>query len=145
MYAQLIQVGDGSQGIFTMSDAVLAESLKTLSFLLFKHFGQKTILLIDEYDVPLDKGFQAGYYDEILSNVESGEGFGDILIETPERIGVVIEVKYAEGANLDRACQEALAQITRNHYEAYLKEDGMKTIVRYGIAFHKKHCQVVMG
>lgn len=427
MYAQLIQVGDGSQGIFTMSDAVLAESLKTLSFLLFKHFGQKTILLIDEYDVPLDKGFQAGYYDEILSlvrnflgnglktneylqfavltgclriskesiftglnnlnvmsvtdeafdeyfgftdkevqkllnyydlesayetmkqwydgysfgnvsiycpwdvikycqallvnkeaipenywantsgnamvrrfidkanqqtrneiecliagetitktlnmeltyneldstienlwsvlfttgyltkqgrvggntyqlaipnreirslfisqirewfkettrsdtsriekfcsafpkgdaavieellndylwesisirdtavkkerkenfyhglllgllqyedhwliksNVESGEGFGDILIETPERIGVVIEVKHAEGANLDGACQEALAQIARNHYEAYLKEDGMKTIVRYGIAFYKKHCQVVMG
>lgn len=38
-----------------------------LSQLLYKHFGQKTVILIDEYDVPLDKAFQNGYYKEMVS------------------------------------------------------------------------------
>ena len=67
MYSQLIEVGNEEQAIFSMSDAALADSLRTLSQILSKHYGQKTILLIDEYDVPLDKAFQAGYYDEMAS------------------------------------------------------------------------------
>lgn len=43
------------------------DSLKMLSSLLYKHYGQKVILLIDEYDVPLDKAFQHGYYEEMVS------------------------------------------------------------------------------
>lgn len=43
------------------------ESLKTLSALLYQYYSQKVILLIDEYDVPLDKAFQHGYYDEMVS------------------------------------------------------------------------------
>ncbi|MDO4175566.1 MAG: AAA family ATPase, partial [Eubacteriales bacterium] len=43
------------------------ESLKMLSSLLYQHYGQKVILLIDEYDVPLDKAFQHGYYEEMVS------------------------------------------------------------------------------
>lgn len=43
------------------------QSLKMLSSLLYQHYGQKVILLIDEYDVPLDKAFQHGYYDEMLA------------------------------------------------------------------------------
>ena len=39
--------------------------------LLEKHYGQKVILLIDEYDVPLDKAFQAGYYDEMVSLIRN--------------------------------------------------------------------------
>ena len=50
-----------------MTEKVAVASLKTLSQLLSRHFGQKVILLIDEYDVPLDKAFQSGYYDEMLS------------------------------------------------------------------------------
>ena len=42
-----------------------------LSQLLEKHFGQKVILLIDEYDVPLDKAFQTGYYDEMVSLIRN--------------------------------------------------------------------------
>lgn len=44
-----------------MTEGMAAASLQTLSRLLEKHYGQKVILLIDEYDVPLDKAFQAGY------------------------------------------------------------------------------------
>lgn len=81
----------------------------------------------------------------IKSNAESGEGFSDILIETRNRIGVVIEVKYAGDDNLDKWCKKALDQIERNHYDARLVEDGMKSVVKYGIAFYKKHCRVLLG
>lgn len=50
-----------------MSDGVLEDSLRILTSLLQKHYNQKVILLIDEYDVPLDKAQQFGYYDEMLS------------------------------------------------------------------------------
>lgn len=49
-------------GVFTMPDELLKDSLQLLSQLLQKHFGQKVILLLDEYDVPLDKAYQSGYY-----------------------------------------------------------------------------------
>jgi hypothetical protein len=80
----------------------------------------------------------------VMSNVESGEGYSDILVEVPEgRTGVVIELKYAEGDRLEEGCTEALDQIERMQYNAHLKSDGMQTIVKYGIACFKKHCKVV--
>jgi hypothetical protein len=79
----------------------------------------------------------------IKSNEESGIGYSDILIETPDSIGIVIELKYAENGGLESQCMEALAQIEENQYEARLMEDGMETILKYGIAFYKKKCKVV--
>ena len=70
-YARLIKIGSGADGIYAMSEDVAAASLKTLSHLLSRHYGQKVILLIDEYDVPLDKAFQGGYYDRMVSLVRS--------------------------------------------------------------------------
>jgi hypothetical protein len=82
----------------------------------------------------------------VMSNVESGEGYSDILVEVPEsRTGVVVELKYAEGNRLEEACTGALDQIERMQYNAHLKSDGMQTIVKYGIACFKKHCKVVRG
>lgn len=63
-YRAIIQMNE--QGVFTMDDACLKDSLQTLSHLLYKHYGQRTILLIDEYDVPLDKAYQSGYYDDMV-------------------------------------------------------------------------------
>lgn len=54
-------------GKYSMDVDVLISSLQTLSQLLYKHYDQKVIILIDEYDVPLDKAFQHGYYQEIVS------------------------------------------------------------------------------
>ena len=71
LYEQLIETGTSQGGIFAMSGEALAASLKTLSMLLAKHYGRKVIILIDEYDVPLDKAFQAGYYDEMVSLLRS--------------------------------------------------------------------------
>lgn len=82
----------------------------------------------------------------VMSNAESGEGYSDILIETPNRIGVVIEVKYAESDDkLEESCKEALRQIEEKQYTARLKADGMRTIFVYGIACFKKHCKVAVG
>ena len=70
-YAQLTKVGSAQGGVYTMTENIAAASLKTLSRLLHKHYGQKVILLIDEYDVPLDKAFQAGYYDEMVNLIRN--------------------------------------------------------------------------
>ena len=45
----------------------ILDSLKTFSSLLYQHYGQKVVLLIDEYDVPLDKAFHHGYYREMVA------------------------------------------------------------------------------
>ena len=48
-------------------DDNIEDSIRMLSKLLYKHYGQKAVILIDEYDVPLDKAFQNGYYKEMVS------------------------------------------------------------------------------
>ena len=60
-----------ADGRYQMSDDVLYGSLQTLSELLYKHFNQKTVILIDEYDVPLDKAFQHGYYREMVALIRA--------------------------------------------------------------------------
>ena len=54
-------------GSFVFNKDKLISSLQLLSQLLYKHYGQKAVILIDEYDVPLDKAFQNGYYKEMVS------------------------------------------------------------------------------
>ena len=81
----------------------------------------------------------------VKSNAETGEGYSDISIHTPERTGIVIELKYAEDGNLERACGEALKQIEEKKYAEGLKRRGMKKILRYGIAFYEKECMVEMA
>ena len=54
-------------GKYSMDEDMLVSSLQTLSQLLCRHYGQKAIILMDEYDVPLDKAFQHGYYKEMVS------------------------------------------------------------------------------
>ncbi len=73
-YASLVHMENGA---YVLERSVLISSLKTLSELLYKHFGQKVIILIDEYDVPLDKAFQNGYYDEMVSLIRGL--FGEAL------------------------------------------------------------------
>ena len=53
--------------ILTGNEKNIENSLKTLSRLLYKHYGKKVVILIDEYDVPLDKAYQNGYYHEMVS------------------------------------------------------------------------------
>lgn len=68
-FAKLIELDD--KGTYSMSDEMLAKSLLLLSRLLEKHYGKKTIILIDEYDVPLDKAYQSGYYDAMVNFIRT--------------------------------------------------------------------------
>ena len=81
----------------------------------------------------------------VRSNAETGIGYSDISVATPERLGIVIELKYAEDGNLEAACAKALAQIDEKKYAEGLRRRGMKTILKYGIAFWEKECMVVPG
>lgn len=81
----------------------------------------------------------------VQSNAETGRGYSDISIRTPERIGIVIELKYAHDGDLQKACAEALSQIEEKKYAVGLQREGMKKIVKYGIAFCEKECMVVTG
>ena len=67
MYRQLVKIGGDGEGYFVMEDSTLEGSLCVLTRLLHKHYGQKAILLIDEYDVPLAKAFDYGYYDQMVT------------------------------------------------------------------------------
>ena len=53
--------------MLTGTDENINDSLRKLSQLLYKHYGKKVVILIDEYDVPLDKAYQNGYYHEMVS------------------------------------------------------------------------------
>ncbi len=80
----------------------------------------------------------------IRSNRESVDGYSDIMIETEDmEKGIIIEIKYAEDGNLQKACEKALAQIENSHYEEELKDEGIQEVLRYGIAFYKKRCKVM--
>ena len=82
----------------------------------------------------------------IQSNIESGDGFVDILIE-PENpdAGIIIELKYAQTyAGLEKACQKAMNQIRGLRYDERLRNEDRNDILAYGIAFCKKKCKVVV-
>ena len=68
-FAKLIELNE--EGDFAMSEGLLENSLLLLSRFLQKHYGQNTVILIDEYDVPLDKAYQAGYYDAMVELVRN--------------------------------------------------------------------------
>lgn len=82
----------------------------------------------------------------VSSNKESGDGYSDILVETDDgETGIILELKYAEDGKLDVCCQEALEQIDVKHYEEELLDEGVAHILKYGIAFYKKRCRVMVA
>ena len=78
----------------------------------------------------------------VKSNVEAGEGFADIIVETDDPdAGIVVELKYTKNFDeLKAASQKALDQIRDRRYQEYLLNDERKNIRLYGIAFCKKRC-----
>lgn len=78
----------------------------------------------------------------VKSNIEAGEGFADIIVETDDPdAGIVVELKYTKNfSDMKVACQKALTQIKDRRYQEYLLNDDRKDIRLYGIAFCKKRC-----
>lgn len=78
----------------------------------------------------------------VKSNIEAGDGFADIIVETDDPdAGIVVELKYTKNfSDMKVACQKALTQIKDRRYQEYLLNDDRKDIRLYGIAFCKKRC-----
>ncbi len=55
----------------------------------------------------------------------------------------MIELKYDK--NLNQGCKDALSQIEEKRYAEELQNEGMETILKYGISCYKKTCRVVLG
>ena len=82
----------------------------------------------------------------VSSSRESGDGYSDIIVETDDgETGLILELKYAEDGDLEGACRKALQQIGVKHYEEALMEEGVDHILKYGIAFYKKRCRVMLA
>ena len=81
----------------------------------------------------------------VSSNVETGKGRSDIIVERKDRkIGFVVEVKdVKDEIKLDAACETAMKQIEEKDYTAVLRRYRVKEIWTYGIAFWEKECRVV--
>ena len=88
-------------------------------------------------------GLLAGKSDWLgRSNVEAGEGFADIIVETDDLDdGVIVELKYVQ--TMEKSCAKALAQIRAKRYADCLHNNGREKVLLYGIAFCKKRCRVV--
>lgn len=124
-----------------------------------EHFNSYLRRTISIRDTSAQKGKKENFYHGILlgllshredwiisSNAESGDGYSDILVEIEEdKIGIVIEIKYPDSGNLDSGCRKALEQIEKMGYETRLRQDGFKTIIKYGIACAKKECKVMVA
>ena len=78
----------------------------------------------------------------VKSNVEAGEGFADIIVETDDPdAGIVAELKYTKNFDdMKMTCQKAIDQIRDRRYQEYLLNDDRKDILLYGITFCKKRC-----
>ncbi len=122
---------------------------------LFTEYMRKTISIRDTFvQKPTKENFYhglllgiLGFKEDwaVLSNREAGDGFSDILIQIEDAdIGIVIEVKYADDGNLEKECAKAMEQIIDTRYVEALAQEGVHTILKYGIACYKKQCKVVL-
>ena len=147
-------VKDDGKTVSDLCDALLNQNPEKVE-LIFTEYMKKTISIRDTFaQKPTKENFYHGLLLGILgfkenwsvmSNRESGDGFGDILIRIEdEDVGIVIEVKYADDGNLQGECEKALQQIIDIRYTEALEEEGIHTIIKYGIACYRKKCKVLM-
>lgn len=147
-------VKDDGKTVSNLCDALLNQNPEKVE-LIFTEYMKKTISIRDTFaQKPTKENFYHGLLLGILgfkenwsvmSNRESGDGFGDILIRIEdEDVGIVIEVKYADDGNLQGECEKALQQIIDIRYTEALEQEGIHTIIKYGIACYRKKCKVLM-
>ena len=147
-------VKDDGKTVSDLCDALLNQNPEKVE-LIFTEYMKKTISIRDTFaQKPTKENFYHGLLLGILgfkenwsvmSNRKSGDGFGDILIRIEdEDVGIVIEVKYADDGNLQGECEKALQQIIDIRYTEVLEQEGIHTIIKYGIACYRKKCKVLM-
>lgn len=126
--------------MLTGTDENIEDSIRKLSQLLYKHHGKKAVIIIDEYDVPLDKAYQNGYYREMVSLIRGL--FGQAL-----KTNDYLQFAFLTGCL--RVSKESIFTGLNNFKVLSivdkLKQDGMRNFIKYGIACFKKDCRVVIA
>ena len=139
-YAQLTEVGSSQGGIYTMTEKIAESSLQTLSILLSRHYGQKVILLIDEYDVPLDKAFQGGYYDEMVNLIRNLLGNA---LKTNDRLYVAVLTgclrisKESIFTGLNNPKVHTISDLRYDEYFGFTNADVDEILKFYGLSSYK--------
>ena len=82
-------------------------------------------------------------FKNVCSNMESGNAYSDItVLDKASKTVAILELKYADSDSvevMERACEQALAQIEDKQYEApFVRARLAKTVLKYGISFNKK-------
>ena len=139
-YARPDKNRSGEDGIYAMTDNVATASLQTLSRLLARHYGKKVILLIDEYDVPLDKAFQAGYYDEMVSFIRSL--LGNVLKTNDSLYYAVLTVAYGFPrkvcfTGLNNLKVHTISDVRYDEYFGLTNADVDELLEFYGLSSYK--------
>ena len=140
LYQRLIKIGTTSEAVYDITDAALTDSLKTLSQLLEKHCGQKAILLIDEYDVPLDKAFQGGYYDEMAALIH---GLLGNALKTNDSLyfavltGCLRISKESIFTGLNNLKVHTISDVRYDEYFGFTNADVDEMLAFYGLSTYK--------
>lgn len=132
-------------------ESLLNEDTEKMEEILSENL-METISFYD-YQESYYHGFLAGLLKHmgnyiVQSNRESGNGRPDILIRYPSVRGkaIILEIKVAKSyQELEQKCREALGQIEEQKYEATLRQEGYRNILKYGVAFYRKECMVKAG
>ena len=117
----------------------IAGSLKLLCTLLEKHYGQKPILLIDEYDVPLDKAYAHGYYDQMIDLIRSMFG---AALKTNDSLfmavltGCLRVSKESIFTGLNNLMVHSISDADFNEYFGFTDAEVRKMLADYGLDAH---------
>lgn len=138
-YRRLIEPERNGEGIYAMSDELLQQSLRLLSGLLAKYYGRKVILLIDEYDVPLDKAFQHGYYDQMVMLIRNL--FGNALKTNPDLqfailTGCLRISKESIFTGMNNFQVYSISETEFDEWFGFTRSEVQQMLEHYGIADH---------
>ena len=120
----------------TLDETDQEESLYLLSEMLYKYHGQKVILLIDEYDVPLDKAYSKGYYDEMVDHMRGL--FGEVLKTNPNLYFAVLTgclriSKESIFTGINNFKVHSIADTSYDEYFGFTDEEVKKILSYYQI------------
>ena len=137
---RLIKIGSGEGGIYAHDGRHGSSKPENTLTAFEKHYGQKVILLIDEYDVPLDKAFQGGYYDEMVSLIRSLLGNA---LKTNDSLyfavltGCLRISKESIFTGLNNLKVHTISDVRYDEYFGFTNADVDEMLAFYGLSSHK--------
>ena len=120
-------------------DQDIRDSLQMLCTLLEKHYGQKPILLIDEYDVPLDKAYYHGYYPQMIDLIRA---MFQSALKTNSSLffavltGCLRVSKESIFTGLNNLMVHSISDVSFDEYFGFTDEEVRKLLADYGLEDH---------